>query len=88
MRTTVTIDDHLLAEVKMAAARQRRSLSDVIQDALRASLTQSDVARPEAENQFVLPTTGSPDARAPIDIYDKEALAEAMGDNEPPWHAF
>ncbi|MBE7187675.1 type II toxin-antitoxin system VapB family antitoxin [Jatrophihabitans endophyticus] len=87
MRTTISIDDDLLAEAKTLAARQRRTLSDVVQDALRASLAPRASAA-GAPPEFELPTTGSAGARPPVDIYDKEALAEAMGDNTPPWHVF
>jgi Arc/MetJ family transcription regulator len=34
MRTTVNIDEHLLAEAKAEAARTKRSLGDVVDDAL------------------------------------------------------
>ncbi len=35
MRTTITIEDELLAEAKVIAARSGRTLSEVIEDALR-----------------------------------------------------
>jgi hypothetical protein len=38
MRTTVTIDDELLAEAKAVAARSGRTLNAVVEDALRESL--------------------------------------------------
>jgi plasmid stability protein len=39
MRTTVRIDDALLAEVKEYAARHNRSVTSVLEDALRALLS-------------------------------------------------
>ena len=42
MRTTVNIDDGLLAEVKQLAARNHASLGDVIDDALRVFLAQRE----------------------------------------------
>jgi hypothetical protein len=39
MRTTVRLDDALLAEAKALAARTGRTLTDVIEDALRESLS-------------------------------------------------
>lgn len=80
MRTTVTIDDHLLAEVKILAAREHRTFSDVVQDALRAALSHS--AQPR--RPVVIPTSGDPRNRPLVDLRDKEALAEVMGDNEWP----
>ena len=38
MRTTVTIDDRLLAEAKATAIRSGRTLNAVVEDALRESL--------------------------------------------------
>jgi hypothetical protein len=47
-RTTLTIEDSLLAEFKQLAARSHRSLSGVIQDALREALTARQAHRPLA----------------------------------------
>ena len=80
MRTTVTIDDHLLAEAKALAAQQHRSLSEVIADALRVELRRVAEPRP----RVALPTFGDPNEKPLVDIWDKEALAEALGDNEWP----
>lgn len=78
MRTTVNIDEHLLAEAKVLAARQHRSLGEIIEDSLRLTLARSDET-PRA--RVVLPTSGDPHVRPLVDIYDKEALAEVLGDN-------
>ena len=40
MRTTVNIDDHLLAEIKAVALKRHRPLGDVIDEALRGYLTE------------------------------------------------
>lgn len=40
-RTTVRLDEHLLAQAKEYAARHRRTLTAVIEDALRSLLAQS-----------------------------------------------
>jgi len=52
MRTTLNIDEALLADFKQIAARSHRSVSSVIQDALREALA----ARAERS------------ARAPVDL--------------------
>lgn len=80
MRTTVTIDDGLLAEAKVIAARQQRTLSEVVEDALRVSVAHA--ARPR--QRVVLPTSGDPRDTPLVDILDKDALAEVLGDNEWP----
>lgn len=44
MRTTITIDDALLAEAKVIAARSGRTLGAVIEDALRVAIAQRRAA--------------------------------------------
>jgi ribbon-helix-helix CopG family protein len=46
MRTTVRLDDALLAEAKALAARTGRTLTDVIEDALRESLARGEGRSP------------------------------------------
>ncbi|MGV9797883.1 type II toxin-antitoxin system VapB family antitoxin [Mycobacterium sp. NPDC003449] len=82
MRTTVNIDDHLLAEAKILAARTSRSLGSVVEDALRAMLTR--VGDENHTPTFRLPTHGSGGLRPGVDLDDKEALAEILGDNAAP----
>ncbi|MGI8752542.1 MAG: type II toxin-antitoxin system VapB family antitoxin [Acidimicrobiales bacterium] len=80
MRTTVNIDDHLLAEAKAIAARSHRSLSDVVDDALRVMLA----ARTTGSGPSVpvtLPTAGVSGRATLVNVEDKEALAEVLGDN-------
>lgn len=79
MRTTVTIDDHLLSEAKQLAARGHRSLGDVVDDALRVFLSQ--VADPE-RGRVSLPTFGHGWLRPGVDLEDKEALAGLLDEDE------
>ena len=77
MRTTVNIDDHLLAEAKVLAARSHRSLGEVIDDALRQRF-----ATPEPQpGEIKLPTHGVRGRQPLVDIDDRDAVAEALGDN-------
>lgn len=78
MRTTVNIDDHLLAEAKVLAARQHRSLGEVIDDALRTSLTGKTTARKAPTFTVV----GDPDVPPKIDLLDKEIMADVLGWND------
>lgn len=77
----MSIDDQLLAEARQRAVAEHRSLGDVVDDSLRALFAR----RPPADRpRTVLPKDGDPAARPLIDIDDREALAEALGDNSWP----
>ncbi len=80
MRTTVNIDPELLIQAKIAAARRHRPLGSVIDDALRAMLSEpSELGgrRP----QVVLETDGGSGLLPGVDLEDKDSLAELLGEN-------
>ena len=62
-RTTFRLDEELLAEAKAQAARQRRSLNSVMEEALRRwlAVAQELATRPPVE----LTTWGTPGGRHP-----------------------
>lgn len=76
MRTTVNIDEQLLAEAKVRAARSGRTLNAVIEDALRSALFGHDQdgggQRPE------LPTFRGSRLLAGVDLDDSAALLDRM----------
>lgn len=49
MRTTITIDDHLLDKVRRRAAERGTTLSALIEEALRLSMSRSAPATPKFE---------------------------------------
>jgi len=73
----VNIDEHLLAEAKIRAARGHQSLGEVIDDALRLRFAAVD--RPQ--ERVPLPTFGEPGERMLVDLEDRDAIAEMLGDN-------
>lgn len=79
MRTTVNIEDSLLVGAKEAAARSHRSLSDVVNDALRLLLAER---APEVRGRVRLPTFGGSGLRPGVDLEDKDALAALLDDGE------
>lgn len=81
VRTTVNIDDDLLAELRTISARTRRPLGDLVDDALRAMLAERASGR--TTTRVVLPTDGGSGLQPGVDLDDKEGLAELLGDNEP-----
>jgi len=81
MRTTINIDEHLLAEVKQIAAREHRTIGSVLEDALRRMLGGDTTLAPVAE--FFLPTHGAGGLRPGVDLEDRDAMAELQHDNVP-----
>lgn len=82
MRTTVTIDDRLLAEVKVLAARGHRTIGSVMEEALRLLLDEH-ARRVSLQGNHSLPTfePADPTVREGIDLLDRESLAEVLDDN-------
>jgi hypothetical protein len=78
MRTTINLDDALLAEAKQVAARTGRSLTAVVEDALRESLhRRHHTARRVVE----LPTFGEGGVRPGVDLDDSAALLDLLDDD-------
>jgi hypothetical protein len=79
-RTTLHLDDELVSEAKDLAARTGRTLTDVIEDALRAALTRE----PEHPHHPVkLPTYGQGGLHAGVpDISHSADLGEYMEELE------
>ncbi len=76
MRTTIRLDDDLLARAKTLAAQTGRTLTAVIEDALRAALAQ---ARPRHRpDQIELPTFGSGGVQPGVDLDDTASLLDVM----------
>lgn len=76
MRTTIRLDDALLAEAKQLAARTGRTLTSVIEEALRESLAQRR-RRPQRA-PVELPTDGEGGVRPGVDLDDSASLLDLM----------
>ena len=74
MRTTVRLDDQLLAQAKQRAAATGRTLASVIEDALRESLSRRPAATPPAD----LPTFGGRGVQPGVDLDDTSALLDLV----------
>ena len=82
MRTTIRLDDELLTRTKELAARTSRSLTGVIEDALREMLARQSQA---AERPPVrLPTFAGKGLQPGVDLDDSEALLDLMDGLEGP----
>lgn len=78
MRTTLNIDDELLAAAKMLAARTHRTIGSVLEEALRRMLMDTDTAEAAVTP---LPDFGYPGGLRPeVDLYDKDAMGALLGE--------
>ena len=76
MRTTITLDEHLLNEAKQVAARTGRTLTAVIEDALREALART---APSGRQKAVrLPTFGHGGLQPGVDLNSSASLLDLM----------
>jgi predicted transcriptional regulator len=76
VRTTIRLDDELLANVKRLAAETGRTVTAVIEDALRQALAQRRALRRQKAPE--LPTFRGRGLRAGVDLDDSAALLDHM----------
>jgi predicted transcriptional regulator len=76
MRTTVRLSDQLLAQAKKRAADSGRTLTAVIEDALRQSLQRRPAAK--RPSSVKLRTVKGSGVRPGVDLDDSSALLDAM----------
>jgi hypothetical protein len=81
MRTTLNIDDALLSEAKQTAARTGRSLTSVVEDALRVAFARRAVAGRERAG---LPTFRGDGLQPGVDLDDSASLLDLMEGRDDP----
>ena len=74
MRTTLAVDDHLLAAAKRRARERGQTLGQVVEDALRRELSAPTAATPGAVPVF----RGGGGLRPGVDATSNRALREAL----------
>lgn len=72
MKTTLNIDDSVMAQLKHEAARQGRTMSELVETALRA------LFRSRRRRSELPPLPQFRSGGALVDIADREALYQAM----------
>ena len=78
MRTTISIDDHLLAEVRRRAAELNRTVSQVIEDSVRESFLRQ---RDSPARSYTVRTFDSGGTQPGVDLDDNAALLDLMDDD-------
>ena len=76
MRTTIRLDENLLTEAKRYAAESGRTLTAVIEDALRTSLARRTQRSPK--QPLRLKTVGGDGVLPGVDLDDSAALLDLM----------
>ncbi len=76
MRTTIRINQHLLAEAKKRAADRGTTLTAVIEDSLRQSFARSDPKHPQ--KLFRIKPFGRGGLRPGIDLDDTASLLDRI----------
>ena len=74
MRTTISVDDHLLASAKRRARQRGQSLWEVVEDALRRELAEPAEAKPPKVPVF----RGSGGPLPGVDLTSNRALREVL----------
>jgi Ribbon-helix-helix protein, copG family len=77
MRTTVAIDDHLLARAKRRARERGVSLGTVIEDALRRDLNRSV----RTDDRPPIPVFAGTGVRPGVDLTSNRAVRELLDDD-------
>jgi Arc/MetJ family transcription regulator len=75
MRTTIRLDDDLLARAKRAAVERGTTLTALIEDALRRALAP---AAPPPRRRLSLPTFRGDGLQPGVDLDDTAALLDVM----------
>lgn len=76
MRTTLRLDDRLLADVKKLAIETGRTFTQVVEDALRVALSQHSNGK--KRKPVRLHTCGGKGLQPGVDLSSNVALAELM----------
>ena len=81
MRTTVRLDERLLRDLKQYAARKGRTITSVMEDAVRQFLARKDTPAPSA---VAFPTyKGKGGLRPGVDLDDATQLIDDMEEGLP-----
>lgn len=81
MKTTLNLDDRLLADAKALAARQRTSLTRLIEEGLQLRLRAQALGQPESPLPPLPVCGGRGGLLAGIDARSNKSLLAALGDD-------
>lgn len=79
MRTTINVDEHVLAQAKLLAQQSGQTLTAVIEDALRERLARRDAVRQPGGGSHLPVFTGT-GPRPGVDLDNSAGLQDVMDD--------
>lgn len=82
MRTTIDLDEALLAQLKQRAAKTGRTMGSLVEDAVREMLARG-TASPRGRRRVALPTFKGKGVRPGVDLWDSALLADHMDEKSP-----
>jgi hypothetical protein len=82
MRTTIRLDDDLLVEVKQIAARSDKTLTSVVEDALREMLARQQKTKDRSPVRLTTVSGGG--LQPGVDLDDSAALLSLMEEFSDP----
>lgn len=82
MRTTVRLDDGLMAEVKRYAVNRRKTITAVIEQALRETIARREIRQQSTPVKFT--TCSGLGPRPGIDIDNSAKLIDLMDEEDAP----
>jgi hypothetical protein len=83
MRTTLRINDNLLSDAKQFALDRGRTLTEIVEDALRVFLSQQR-SEPASNQPFELPVVRGQGLQPGVDLSSNAALADLMDEHDGP----
>jgi hypothetical protein len=75
MRTTINLDDHLFNDLKQFAARTGRTMTSVIEDAIRQAILPP---KPASRKRIRLTVVDGKGPRPGVDLNDSASLLDLM----------
>jgi metal-responsive CopG/Arc/MetJ family transcriptional regulator len=75
MRTTINLNDHLLADLKQFAAKTGRTMTSIIEDAIRQAILPQ---KPVSRKRIRLTVVGGKGPRPGVDLDDSASLLDLM----------
>jgi plasmid stability protein len=85
MKATIEIPDELMREIKVRAARQDRTLKDLVAELLRRGLAE-DPQPPPIRHRVKLPLIHSTHPALPGQELTPERIAQILNDEEVSWY--